>query len=60
MKKPRLVEVAALLHDVGKIGVPDKILLKPGRLSPEEVAAMSPRGTHHRGARQLRLPANAD
>ncbi len=36
-----LLEVAALLHDVGKIGVPDKVLLKPGRLTPEEVALMS-------------------
>jgi diguanylate cyclase (GGDEF)-like protein len=35
------VEVAALLHDVGKIGVPDKVLLKPGRLLPEEMALMA-------------------
>ena len=27
---------AALIHDVGKIGVPDAILLKPGRLTPAE------------------------
>lgn len=27
---------AAALHDVGKLGIPDAILLKPGRLTPEE------------------------
>jgi putative two-component system response regulator len=31
-----LFELAATLHDVGKIGVPDAILLKPDRLTPEE------------------------
>lgn len=31
---------AAPLHDVGKIGVPDSVLLKPGRLSAEEFATI--------------------
>lgn len=30
----------AFLHDVGKIGISDTILLKPGRLTPEEFAVM--------------------
>ena len=36
----RRVQLGAILHDVGKIGVPDAILLKPGPLDPEEFEAM--------------------
>lgn len=31
---------ASVMHDVGKIGIPDKILLKPGRFEPEEFEVM--------------------
>jgi HD-GYP domain-containing protein (c-di-GMP phosphodiesterase class II) len=34
------LEVAALLHDIGKVGIPDSILRKPGRLDLEEYALM--------------------
>src|SRR5256885_2075224 len=34
------LEVAALLHDIGKVGIPDSILRKPERLFPEEYALM--------------------
>jgi putative two-component system response regulator len=32
----RAVQVGAVIHDIGKIGVPDAILLKPGPLTPDE------------------------
>ncbi len=35
-----LIQMAATLHDVGKIGVPDAILKKPGRLTDEERTVM--------------------
>lgn len=35
-KEVYVIEIASLLHDIGKIGVPDAILLKPGRLNEEE------------------------
>lgn len=34
------IRLAGLLHDLGKIGVPDSILNKPGRLSDEEYSAI--------------------
>ncbi|WP_457622136.1 HD-GYP domain-containing protein [Persephonella sp.] len=31
-----LVKLAAPMHDIGKVGIPDRVLLKPGKLSDEE------------------------
>jgi putative nucleotidyltransferase with HDIG domain len=42
VKEDALVHIqrGALLHDIGKMGVPDSILLKPGPLSPDEMEQM--------------------
>ncbi len=46
------IERAAPLHDIGKVAIPDAILLKPGRLTEEEMAVMR---THTRiGADTIR------
>lgn len=34
------IAIASPLHDIGKVAIPDSILLKPGRLTPEEFAIM--------------------
>lgn len=36
----RIIEFAAPMHDIGKIGIPDTILKKPGRLTTEEFEVM--------------------
>lgn len=36
----RLIEIAAQMHDVGKVGIPDDILFKPGPLTAEERVIM--------------------
>lgn len=35
-----MIRTASPMHDVGKIGIPDNILLKPGRLTPDEYEVM--------------------
>lgn len=39
-RQVRAVQYASMLHDIGKIGIPDSILNKPDRLTPEEWRAM--------------------
>ncbi len=36
----RIIKLVAPLHDIGKVGIEDRILLKPGKLTPEEFEIM--------------------
>ncbi|MCA9138599.1 MAG: diguanylate cyclase, partial [Planctomycetales bacterium] len=36
-----ILEIAALLHDIGKVAVPDDILLKQGKLGPDEMEVIA-------------------
>lgn len=47
-----VLRLSGILHDIGKIGIPDQVLLKPGKLSGEEFAWI--RKHPEKGARILR------
>ena len=47
---PELLLKSAPLHDIGKVGIPDRILLKPGRFTPEEFEIMKTHTTLGRHA----------
>jgi len=46
----RILYKSAPLHDIGKVGIPDDILLKPGKLTPEEFDVMKTHTTLGRDA----------
>ena len=50
-----LIDLAARMHDIGKLAVPDAILLKPGKLTPEERAIME---THTAAGAELLAKSN--
>ena len=52
-----LIGLAGKLHDIGKLGIPDAILLKPGKLSPDEFELMK---THTTIGAQILSGANSE
>ena len=47
---PEMLYKSAPLHDIGKVGIPDAILLKPGKLTPQEFEIMKTHTTLGRDA----------
>ena len=39
-EQQRIIEFSSMFHDLGKIGIPDRVLLKPGHLNEEESVIM--------------------
>jgi putative two-component system response regulator len=52
----QLIELAAPMHDTGKLGIPDTLLRKPGRLDPAEWAVMK---THTRIGHEILAKSDA-
>ncbi|MFH0811057.1 MAG: HD domain-containing phosphohydrolase [Pseudomonadota bacterium] len=52
MQAQKDIKTASMLHDIGKIGIPDRVLLKTGRLSAEDLASIRSHPT--RAARIMR------
>ncbi len=44
-ERVKMIELASMLHDVGKIGIPDNVLNKPARLTEEEFEIMKRHST---------------
>lgn len=53
LSEQTMIEFVGLFHDIGKIGVPDHILFKPGKLTPEEMEIMK---EHPRMSAQILEP----
>ncbi|MBN2897357.1 MAG: HD domain-containing protein [Clostridia bacterium] len=45
LPEAKMIALASSLHDIGKVGIPDRILNNPGRLSSEEYEAMKDHAT---------------
>ncbi len=57
-QKIEAIRKASLMHDIGKVGIPDSILSKPGKLTPEEYDVMQNHPTL--GASLLQTSPNLD
>jgi putative two-component system response regulator len=61
-EKIKVIVASAPLHDIGKVGIPDNILFKPGPLTKEEFETMKKHATMGRDAilRAEKMMGNAD